>query len=186
MQFAPERYPSVDMEFIPTATLGIMAREYEQQQFIGLQQTLGPNTPVLPIILKGILQNSSLTNRGELMTALDQMSQPNPAQQQAVMQSQQLDQAIKQAQAQELTAKAAKEQAEAQKTMIEAQLIPEKHRVDVIQAASTNLDKGGDFEKRLKLADMMLKEKQVNLKAADIASNERIAALQMVNKAKKA
>jgi hypothetical protein len=38
MQFDPERYPSVDMNFIPTATLGIIAREYEQQQFIGLLQ----------------------------------------------------------------------------------------------------------------------------------------------------
>ncbi|NCX56361.1 MAG: hypothetical protein EBW87_04080 [Burkholderiaceae bacterium] len=70
--------------------------------------------------------------------------------------------------------------------MIEAQLLPEKHRVDIIQAAATNLDNGGDFEKRLKLADVMLKEKQVNLKAADIASNERIATLQMMNRAKKA
>lgn len=186
MQFAPERYPSVDMEFVPTGNLGIIAREYEQQQFIGLLQTLGPDTPVLPIILKGILANSSLSNRGELMAALDQMSQPNPQAQQAAMQQQQLQQALQQAQVQEVSAKAAKEQAEAQKTMIEAQLIPEKHRVDIIQAASTNLDKGGDFEKRLKLADMMLKEKQVNLKAADIASNERIAALQMVNRSKKA
>ena len=186
MQFAPERYPSVDMEFVPTGNLGIIAREYEQQQFIGLLQTLGPDTPVLPIILKGILANSSLSNRGELMAALDQMSQPNPQAQQAAMQQQQLQQALQQAQVQEVSAKAAKEQAEAQKTMIEAQLIPEKHRVDIIQAASTNLDKDGDFEKRLKLADMMLKEKQVNLKAADIASNERIAALQMINKSKKA
>jgi hypothetical protein len=70
--------------------------------------------------------------------------------------------------------------------MVEAQMIPEKHRVDVIQAAATNIDKSSDFEKRLKLADVMLKEKQVNLKAADIASNERIAALQMMNRSKKA
>jgi hypothetical protein len=186
MQFAPERYPSVDMEFLPTGVLGIMAREYEQQQLIGLLQTLGPDTPVLPIILKGILANSSLSNRGELMAALDKMSQPNPQAQQAAMQQQQMDMALKQAQTQELSAKASKEQAEAQKTMIEAQMIPEKHRVDVIQAAATNLDNGNDFEKRLKLADMMLKEKQVNLKAADIASNERIATLQMINKSKKA
>ena len=186
MQFDPERYPSVDMNFIPTGNLGIMAREYEQQQLIGLLQTLGPDTPVLPIILKGILANSSLSNRAELMVALDQMSQPNPEAQQAAMQVQQMDMALKQAQTQELSAKAAKEQAEAQKTMIEAQLIPEKHRVDIIQAAATNLDNGNDFEKRLKLADVMLKEKQVNLKAADIASNERIATLQMMNKAKKA
>ena len=36
MQFDPERYPTVDMNFIPTATLGILAREFEQQQLIGL------------------------------------------------------------------------------------------------------------------------------------------------------
>ena len=186
MQFDPERYPSVDMNFIPTGNLGIIAREYEQQQFIGLLQTLGPDTPVLPIILKGILANSSLSNRAELMQALDQMSQPNPQAQQASMQAQQLQQALTQAQVQEVSAKAAKEQAEAQKTLVEAQMIPEKHRVDVIQAAATNIDKSSDFEKRLKLADVMLKEKQVNLKAADIASNERIAALQMMNRSKKA
>ncbi len=186
MQFDPERYPSVDMNFIPTGNLGIIAREYEQQQFIGLLQTLGPDTPVLPIILKGILANSSLSNRAELMVALDQMSQPNPEAQQMAMQAQQLQQALAQAQVQETSAKASKEQAEAQKTLIEAQLLPEKHRVDIIQAAATNLDNGSDFEKRLKLADVMLKEQQVNLKAADIASNERIAALQMMNRAKKA
>jgi hypothetical protein len=37
----------------------------------------------------------------------------------------------------------------------------------------------------LKLADLMLKEKNVNLKVADIASNERIAAMQMLNKQNK-
>jgi hypothetical protein len=69
--------------------------------------------------------------------------------------------------------------------MIEAQMIPEEQRVKLVQAASTNLDSGDDFEKRLKLADMMLKEKTINLKAADIASNERIANLQMMTKARK-
>ncbi len=179
MQFDPERYPSADVKFIPTATLGILAREFEQQQFIALLQTLGPDTPVLPLILKGILGNSSLSNRGELIAALEQMSQPNPEaqqmqqmQQQLAMQAAQLDMALKQAQAQ-------KYQAEAQQTQVETQLMPEKMRIDVIQSAATNLDNGGDFEKRLKLADMMLKEKQVNLKAADIASNERIAMTQM-------
>jgi hypothetical protein len=185
MQFDSERYPSVDMTFIPTATLGILAREFEQQQMIGLLQTLGPNTPVLPLILKGILQNSSLSNRGELMKALDQMSQPNPQAAEAQQATQQAAMQLAQAQVADLTSKAQKQQAEAQKTMIEAQMIPEEHRVKIVQAAATNLDNGGDFEKRLKLADMMLKEKQVNLKAADIASNERIASLQMMNKQQK-
>jgi hypothetical protein len=185
MQFDSERYPSVDMTFVPTATLGILAREFEQQQMIGLLQTLGPNTPVLPLILKGILQNSSLSNRGELMKALDQMSQPNPQAAEAQQMQQQAAMQLAQAQVADLQSKAQKQQAEAQKTIIEAQMIPEEHRVKVVQAAATNLDNGDDFEKRLKLADMMLKEKQVNLKAADIASNERIASLQMMNKVRK-
>lgn len=185
MQFDSERYPSVDMTFVPTATLGILAREFEQQQMIGLLQTLGPNTPVLPLILKGILQNSSLSNRGELMKALDQMSQPNPQAQEAAQQQQMAQMQLAQAQVADLQSKAQKQAAEAQKTMIEAQMIPEEHRVKVVQAAATNLDNGDDFEKRLKLADMMLKEKQVNLKAADIASNERIAGLQMMTKSRK-
>ena len=184
MQFDPERYPSVDMNFIPTATLGILAREFEQQQMIALLQTLGPNTPVLPLILKGILQNSSLSNRGELITTLEQMSQPNPEAQQAQMEQQQLQVALLQAQIQDLQAKAAKSGAEAQQTQVETQLLPEKMRIDVIQSAATNLDNGDDFEKRLKLADLMLKEKQVNLKAMDTASNERIARMQMMNKTK--
>jgi hypothetical protein len=182
MQFDSERYPSVDMTFVPTATLGILAREFEQQQMIGLLQTLGPNTPVLPLILKGILQNSSLSNRGELMQALDQMSQPNPEAAKAQQAQQMAQMQLAQAQVADLQSKAQKQSAEAQKTMMEAQMIPEEQRVKLVQAASTNLDRGDDFEKRLKLADMMLKEKQVNLKAADLASNERIATMQMMNK----
>jgi hypothetical protein len=175
MQFDSERYPSADVKFIPTATLGILAREFEQQQFIALLQTLGPDTPVLPLILKGILGNSSLSNRMELIAALDQMSQPNPEaiqaqqmQQQAAMAKLQADLALLQAQTQ-------KAQAEAQQTMVETQLMPEELRVKVVQAASTNLDNGDDFDKRLKLADLMLKEK-------DIDSNERIALAQMKSK----
>jgi hypothetical protein len=175
MQFDPERYPSADVKFIPTATLGILAREFEQQQFIALLQTLGPDTPVLPLILKGILGNSSLSNRMELIAALDQMSQPNPEaqaqaqmQQEAAMAKLQADLALLQAQTQ-------KTQAEAQQTMVETQLMPEELRVKVVQSASTNLDNGDDFEKRLKLADLMLKEK-------DIDSNERIALAQMKSK----
>lgn len=162
MQFDPERYPSADVKFIPTATLGILAREFEQQQFIALLQTLGPDTPVLPLILKGILGNSSLSNRMELIAALDQMSQPNPEAQQAQMLQQQLQLQAAQAQMAVQQAQAQKYQAEAQQTMVETQLMPEELRVKVVQAASTNLDNGDDFDKRLKLAELMLKEKEIN------------------------
>jgi hypothetical protein len=167
MQFDPERYPSVDMKFIPTATLGIMAREYEQQQLIGLLQTLGPNTPVLPVILKGIIANSSLSNRAEMEAALEKMSQPDPqqaqmAQMQAKMQMEQV-----QATTQSLQARAQRDQAEAAKTVTETQLMPEELKVKVISSLSTNIDgqnQNDEFEKRAKIAELMLKEKDINNK----------------------
>lgn len=175
MQFDPERYPSVDVKFVPTATLGILAREFEQQQFIALLQTLGPDTPVLPLILKGILGNSSLSNRNELIAALEQMSQPNPEAQQQQQMAQQAAMAKLQADLALLQAQTQKATAEAQQTMVETQLMPEELRVKVVQAAATNLDQDADFAKRMKLADLMLKEK-------DIDSNERIALAQMQNR----
>ena len=177
MQFDPERYPSADVKFMPTATLGILAREFEQQQFIALLQTLGPDTPVLPLILKGILGNSSLSNRTELIAALDQMSQPNPEAQQQQQMQQQAAMAKLQADLALLQAQTQKANAEAQQTMVETQLMPEELRVKVVQAAATNLDQDADFAKRMKLADLMLKEK-------DIDSNERIALAQMNSKNK--
>jgi len=175
MQFDPERYPSVDMKFIPTATLGIMAREYEQQQLIGLLQTLGPNTPVLPIILKGIIANSSLSNRAEMEAALTQMSQPDPQAQQKQQMAEQMQMEQAQATTQSLQARAQRDQAEAQKTVVETQLLPEELKAKVISSLSTNIE--GDnaqmqFEQRAKIADLMLKEK-------DIENKGKIVELQM-------
>jgi hypothetical protein len=181
MQFDPERYPSVDMKFIPTATLGIMAREYEQQQLIGLLQTLGPNTPVLPIILKGIIANSSLSNRAEMEAALEQMSQPNPEAQQLQQAQAQLALQTQQAQIKSLDASAAKDMADAQKTMVEAQLAPQEVEAKVLSAVSRNLPSQDDeanreFDRRVKIADLMLKE-------ADIKNKSKIVELQMSEKA---
>jgi len=178
MQYDPERYPSTEIGFRPTATLGIIAREYEQQQFIALLQTLGPDTPILPVIMKGIVSNSSLSNKGEMMAALDKMSQPNPEQQQMQQQQQMLQMNLAQAQVMDTQASAQKKQAEAQVAMVEAQIAPDVAKAKVISALSNNLDDNNeakDFERRVKLADLMIKEK-------DIASNERIAMAQMSEK----
>jgi len=180
MQFDPERYPSVDMQFIPTATLGIMAREYEQQQLIGLLQTLGPDTPVLPIILKGIIANSSLSNRAEMEAALTQMSQPNPEQQQMQQVQAQLTMQTQQAQIKQLDASAAKDMADAQKTMVEAQLAPKEVEAKVLSAVSRNLPSednaaNAEFDRRVKIAELMLKE-------ADLKNNTKIVELQMADK----
>ena len=183
MQFDPERYPSVDMNFIPTATLGIIAREYEQQQFIGLLQTLGPNTPVLPVILKGIIANSSLSNRFEMIAALDEMSKPNPEAQQ--MQQMQAELAMQAAQAQIAvqTTQAEENKANAIKLSVEAQLMPQEVQAKMSASLTKNLPTEDDanqreFDKRVKIADLMLKE-------ADIKNKSKIVELQMADKQNK-
>ena len=183
MQFDPERYPSVDMNFIPTATLGIIAREYEQQQFIGLLQTLGAETPVLPIILKGIVANSSLSNRMELIAKLDEMMQPNPEQQQMQQAQQQLALQAAQAQIAVNTTQAEQNRAEATKLSVEAQLMPQEVQAKNMAAMTKNLpnqdDQGSkEFDKRVKIAELMLKE-------ADIKNKSKIVELQMADKQSK-
>jgi hypothetical protein len=177
MQFDPERYPSVDMNFIPTATLGIIAREYEQQQFIGLLQTLGADTPVLPILLKGIVGNSSLSNRMELIAKLDEMMQPNPEAQQMQQMQQQLAMQAAQANIAVQTTQAEQNRAEAQKLSVEAQLMPQEVQAKMSASLTKNLPNQDDlaskeFDKRVKIAELMLKE-------ADIKNKSKIVELQM-------
>jgi hypothetical protein len=180
MQFDPERYPTTDLNFVPTGTLGILAREYEQQQFIGLLQTLGPDTPVLPIILKGIVANSSLSNRLELLEALTKMSQPNPEQQQMAMMQQQLTMQAAQAQIAVNQTQAEQNRAEATKTLVETKLKPIEVQAKIQQGLTANLPNQADlaskeFDKRVKVAELMLKE-------ADIKNKSKIVELQMMNK----
>ncbi len=169
MQFDPERYPAVDVKFIPTATLGIVAREYEQKRLAFLMQTLGAQSPLTPILMNGIIKNSGLPDREAMIEQLKQMSQPNPQQQQTQMMAQQMEMQVKQADVQLKTA-------QAEKARVDAEIAPVEAKARVIAAVSNNLDEdkeGQDFERRMKLAELMLKEKDIN-------SNENIAKMQMV------
>ena len=178
MQFDPERYPTLDLKFTPLATLGIIAREYEQQQLIALLQTLGPNTPVLPMILKGIIQSSSLANKAEMEAKLDEMMQPNP-EQQAMQQAEfQLATATAQEQLNKLQSETAKNMTQAEKTATETQLMPFEVQAKLAQGLSANIrgdNTQNEFAQRAKIAELALKE-------ADINSNERIAMTQMRGK----
>lgn len=168
MQFEPDRYPSVDVKFIPTGCMGIIAREQEQRDSINLLKTLGPDTPMLPILMKSVVENSGSANKAEMIAAIEQMSQPNPEQEAVKQKMQQLQMA-------ELEAKVAKTRAEAEKAAIEAKIAPTVAQAKVIAALSNNLDddaEGKDFERRVRLAELLLQEK-------DIDSNKQIAELQM-------
>lgn len=172
MQFDPERYPAVDVKFIPTATLGIIAREYEQKQLAFLIQTLGAQSPLTSVLMQGILKNSSLTNREQMLEQMAKMNQPDPQQQQVQQLNVMLDTETKKSDIE-------KTKAETQKIMVDSQLAPDIAKAKLIAALSTNLDdnaEGKDFERRARIAELMLKEKDIN-------SNESIARMQMSAKA---
>lgn len=176
MQFDPQRYPSVDVKFIPTATLGIIAREYEQKQLAFLIQTLGAQSPLTPILMQGVLKNSSLSNREQMIEQMSQMGKPDPQQQQVQQMAIMLDAEAKKADVEKVKAETAQ-------IATETQLAPEIAKAKIISALSNNLNEdaeGADFERRAKIAELMLKEK-------DITSNENIAKMQMeMKKAEKA
>jgi len=172
MQFDPDRYPVKDFKFMPISTMGMVAREYEQQQMVGLMQTLGPNSPITPVLLQGIIQSSSLSNREDIIGQLQKMSQPDPQAQQRAMQEDQLKNGLVEAQINYYNSQAGKNAADTQQIQVETQIMPKEAEAKMIGNISRGSKDPSDFDKRVKVAELALKEQ-------DIKSNERISVMQM-------
>ena len=172
MQYEPELYPVSDYNFNATSTLGIVAREYEVSQLVQLLQTMGKDTPYYPIMLKSIVDNMNVSNREELIGLIDKAAQPSPEAQQAEEETRQAQLAFQASQTSALEAQAHESEMRAQKLMVEAKAIPAEMEIDRIKAITTNLRDGEnddkEFERRLKIADRMLKDKEINLKQMNL------------------
>ncbi len=182
MQFDPENYPVADYKFNATSTLGIIAREYEVTQLVQLLQTMQQDSPIYPVLIQSIIDNMNLSNRDELIASMQQASQPNPQAQQMAMAAQQAQIEFQQSQTAALQAQAAESQARAAKYAMETQLAPEELQIEKIEAITRNLKEGNqedkEFERRLKVADALLKEKQIEGKrqnANDTNRNEPVS-----------
>ena len=177
MQFDPESYPVADYKFNATSTLGIIAREYEVTQLVQLLQTMKQDSPLYPVLIQSIIDNMNLSNREELIGAMQQAGQPDPQQQQMAMAAQQSQMAFQQSQTAALNAQAAESQARAGKLSIEAQLAPEELQVDKINAITRNLQAGDEddkeFERRLKVANALLKESEIEGKRKNVNDTNR-------------
>ena len=175
MQFDPENYPVADYKFNATSTLGIIAREYEVTQLVQLLQTMKQDSPLYPVLIQSIIDNMNLSNREELIAAMQQAAQPNPEAQQMAMAAQQAQPQFQQAQTSALQGQAAEFQARAGKLTVETQLAPRELEIDKIEAITKNLKEGDEddkeFERRLKIADIALKERTLNNQASKGASS---------------
>lgn len=166
MQFDPENYPVADYKFNATSTLGIIAREYEVTQLVQLLQTMKQDSPLYPVLIQSIIDNMNLSNREELISTMQQASQPDPQQQQMAMAAQQAQIEFQQSQTQALTGQAAESKARANKYVVETELAPEELQIQKIEAITRNLREGDEddkeFERRLKIADIALKEQTLD------------------------
>lgn len=90
-QYAPSRYPQ-DYEMVVKATMGIVAREVEAAQ---LTQLLGMMPEgfggVSLVIIRGIIDNSSVANKAEIHQAINEALKPNPEAEQKQKQMENLE-----------------------------------------------------------------------------------------------
>ena len=185
MQFSPEEFPVADYKFVANSSLGNLAKEVEQLQYLNLLKTLGPNSPVVPLLLEGIVNNSSMENRAEIIATLKQGQQQ---QQKQAQQQQQMTQAQVQSGIQLQGSEAQSNMAKAQKDQVDAQMMPKEIQAKLMTALATNLpseadEKEAEFKRREATAKLMLRQEEIQLKKMDMQDNKDIVKMQMQNKA---
>ena len=177
MQFDPENYPVSDYKFTATSTLGLIAREYEVTQLVQLLQTMKQDSPIYPVLIQSIIDNMNLSNREELIQSMQQAAQPDPQAQQMQQQAQQIQMEFQQSQTNALNAQAAESQARAGKYGIETDLAPKEVEISKINALNKNLAVGNEddkeFERRLKVAEVLLKEVELDNKKFEGEANRQ-------------
>ena len=159
MQFDPENYPVQDYTFTPFSSLGAMAREYEVGQLSQVLQMVGPESPAHGAIIKGIIDHLNVSNRDELIAAIESANQPNPQAEQQQQEAHQAQMAIQQGQVALLQGQAIESQSRAQKYSVESQLMPEELTLKYAE----DMDEK-EFQKKKQMSELLLKEQELQIK----------------------
>ena len=175
MQFDPDNYPVKDFKFITTSSLGIIAREYEVTQLVQLLQTMSPESPMYPMLIESIVDNMNLSNREEVIQKLREANTPDPQMQALQQQQLEMDMAQKTETIKNIQAQTAEIMSRVEQNTVETQLLPQEAETKRLEAIARNLGESEDdkeFNRRAKLAELVLKERE-------IASKEEIVEQQM-------
>jgi hypothetical protein len=183
MQYYPERYTPRNWDFVASSTMGILQREYESANLVQLMQTMEPQSPEYKMLLMGVVANTGLTHRMDIIKMLQQSIAS--AQQMAAAQAQQasdpqlsrcnsqIQQAGAQLQLSELQAKIAElasrtrlQDAKARNAALEPQFKSAEIATKGIYQVGADQQRA-EFDRRMALTDRVLKMR-------DIQSNERI------------
>ena len=170
MQFDPEKYPSKDYHFSVISSLGVIAREYEVSQLAQILQVIPPQSPAHGAMIKAIIEHMNVTSKEKLLEVIDAANQPNPQQQQMQQQQQQAQVELQKAQVAVLMAQAEEAKGRANKYAVETEIMP---RETVLKYS--DMDKDGkvdqDFEKKVRLAQMLMDEDRWEVEKQERLSN---------------
>ena len=166
MQYHPDKFPTGDFKFVPSSSLGVIAREYEVSQLVQLLQTMSPDTPMYPELVKSVVDNMNLANREALIAKLSEASEPDPMAQEAA----QIDNEQKKAYIAVLQGQAMESEARVAKVQVETELLPMEAETDRLKVLTTNINEGDadekEFLQRAKVAELVLKEREIESKEA--------------------
>lgn len=182
MQYDSPRYIPANLTFNVSSTMGIMQREYESANLVQMLSAMQPGTTEHLVILLGLVANSGIANRDKVVDALERKlamiqqtestppADPNAVTDPVLIQMQrmdaQLELATKQAKIAETQAKTRLYNAQANTEALEPAL--ESQKIALKGIYKTPEDQiNEEFDRRMRVAEL-------KLKAADIASNERI------------
>jgi hypothetical protein len=182
IQFSPTEFPE-DYKFTVRGTLGVMAREIEQQQITQLLSLVPNESRPFMVLVKSAFDNTSSPHKKEVLAAIDQMVNPPPpseeeAQMQKMMQELQMRGQV--AAVEEVEAKAAKAKAEAERASAQAQsyLVEADFRDEEIQQkhldSAINLREVQAFEMQNQVSSMMQQ-----LRAFDLALKAQLQQAQI-------
>jgi hypothetical protein len=180
-QFDATHFPN-DLKFRTAGTLGIMAREFEQQQLTQMLSLVPNESKPFFVMMKAIFENTSSSSKAELNRAVDEWINPEttPEMQEEMKKQKELADRTAVAQVELLEAQAAKAKAEGMRALAdagkkhaEAEHMPDQlHDEDIKNAI--NLREVQAFEAQNELSRMMQ-----HLKAVDLAIKAMVAKAQV-------
>jgi hypothetical protein len=171
-----------DLKFRVKGTLGIMAREFEQQQLTQMLALVPQDSKPFFVMMKAIFENSSSPSKAEMNKAIEEWINPPANPEAEAMQKKQMELQMRTAEAQvvEIEAKAKKAAAEAERAMaqakkasVEAEYIDDEAQNEAVKNA-INLREVEAFEVQNELSRLMQK-----LKAFDLAIKAQLAQAQI-------
>ena len=176
MQFEPERYPQ-DYEFRVRGSMGMMAREIEQQFMVNLVAVVGKDSPASMPIIRGIFEHSSSPVRGDVLQALKALEDKKPTPEEEAAKAAQLELPVREvellrAQIEKTLSEASYKEEQAEQLDEETKLIPNEQdlkRVKIINEMeeTENVSRGLDIQEdknELTAEGLRIQEKAIDKK----------------------